>query len=79
MILIPTGMTVIEWTDAMSLLIRQDNTSSMKLEDPERWRDWASNVNGEPDLVGQNTPDPYQFEDWRDWAMRFNQTVELPG
>ncbi len=74
----PRGLTVMDWTDSMALLLR-DNTSAMKLQDPEKWREWASNLIGDPDFVGQNTPDPFQFDDWREWAMRFNSTVELTG
>ena len=74
----PRGMSVIEWTDSMGLVL-----SSMvipeRLDDPEQWREWAANILDTPSLEGQNAPNPYQFESWRDWAMRFNQVVDLPG
>ena len=71
-------MTVIEWTDRMALLY--DSMALVeRLDDAEQWQDWATNLLDTPSLEGQNTPNPYDFEDWVEWASRFNQAVELPG
>jgi hypothetical protein len=78
MIVHPEHMDVIDWTDSVTLLLIQDNLP-LKLEDPENWRQWGENLLGEPDIVGQDIPDPQQFDDWRVWAERVFETIELTG
>ena len=74
----PRGMSVIDWTDNMGFLLDKMVTVE-RLDDPTKWREWATNILDTPNFEGQNAPDPYQFESWVEWAMRFNQVVELPG
>jgi hypothetical protein len=71
-------MTVIEWTDRTALNLDK-LVQVERLDDPEKWQDWANNILKTPNLEGQNTPNPYQFDDWMEWAMRFNQNVDLLG
>lgn len=79
MIIYPTAeMDVIEWTDRMAFLVGE-LTPILKLEDPENWREWAENLIGEPDLLGQEAPDPRNFDNWREWAMRLFQTEDFTG
>ena len=74
----PRGMTVIEWTDRMWIMLDKV-TLVERLDNPDEWQDWAEGLSDSPSLEGQNIPDPYAFDDWREWAMRYNQVVELPG
>ncbi len=74
----PRGMTVIDWTDNMGFVLDK-MVIPERLDDPTKWRGWATNILDTPSFEGQNAPDPYQFDDWMEWAMRFNQVVELPG
>lgn len=74
----PRGMTVVEWADRMSLVL-DSMVIPERLDNPEEWREWATNIIDTPNFEGQNVPNPYQFDDWVEWAMRFNQVVDLPG
>jgi len=74
----PRGMTVTEWTDRMAAPL-STMVIPERLDDPDKWREWATNILDTPNFEGQNAPNPYQFDNWMDWAMRFNQVVDLPG
>jgi hypothetical protein len=52
-------------------------STTEKLEDPDKWQDWAVSLIGDPDDIGQDAPDPYQYDDWREWASLFFLTQEL--
>ena len=77
MILNPYYMDVIEWTDKLALFPDIGNGTTQKLEDPARWQEWAANLIGDPDDIGWDTPNPYDFDDWREWAAAFFLTQEL--
>lgn len=77
MILDPHYMDVTEWTDQMAKFQEIGTGTTQKLEDPDEWRDWALNLIGDPDFVGFDTPNPYDFDDWREWASLFFLTQEL--
>jgi hypothetical protein len=74
----PRGMTVFEWTDAMSINLDSPNGAFVPAlidpENPDEWRTWAAEV---VRALGSNAPDPAYFADWREWAMRFNNTTNL--
>lgn len=72
----PIGLTTLEWTDAMTLQLT-GYSQPPRLDDPERWQEWALVVSQSPRIAALNPPGPYLFTDWRDWATRFNQTVVL--
>ncbi len=74
----PRYMTVTEWADRMNLLV-DPICLPERLDDPEEWQDWATNLMDSCTNEGQNIPDPYAYDNWMDWAERFNQVVELPG
>lgn len=79
MILYPTqDMTVIEWADQMAFFIGSV-TPYERLDDPEKWQDWAAKYIGEPTELGQEMPNPYQFDDWREWAERLFYTIDFEG
>ncbi len=77
MILDPYHMDVIEWTDKMSSFYIVGNSTTMTLMDPENWREWVINLLGNPDPIGQDAPNPYDYDDWRKWAAAFFLSQEL--
>ena len=74
----PDGMQVQEWTDKTTLILEKYGAVS-RLDDPDRWQDWAARAISLVGLQGNNCPNPYQFDDWRSWAERFNQTTQIEG
>lgn len=70
----PIGMTAVEWTDQMALLLR---VSTMRIDREEDWRVWARHVLQSSAISRYNPPQPDQFDDWKEWADRFNQTVPV--
>lgn len=77
MILNPYYMDVFEWTDRIASFVELGNGTTQKLEHASEWQDWALNLVGDPDDIGQDTPNPYDFTDWREWASLFFLTQEL--
>jgi len=76
-VILPTwNMSVTEWTDMMALTLERYGTVS-RLEDPERWKDWANRVIAMPKISVAAPPIPDVFDDWRDWAERFIQTARV--
>ncbi len=69
---------VVEWSDRFALLYGSSEPIE-KLDDPDKWQDWAVNIVGRPGTLGFNAPNPYWFNDWKEWASRLFQTVELTG
>jgi len=76
-ILNPDYMDVIEWTDRMSEFFEIGGGTTSKLNDPDKWQAWAVNLIGNPDEIGRDAPNPFQFNDWRKWAYAFFLTQEL--
>ena len=72
----PRGMTVMQWTDAMTLELT-GRSIPPRLDSPRTWQAWALVVSQSPRIATSNPPNPLEFDDWRDWAQRFNQTVNL--
>ena len=70
------GDDVIAWADRMVLLLETDVDNMPRLDDPEKWQDWARAIFGEPDQSGQDAPDPDAFDTWQEWAERLFQTQE---
>jgi hypothetical protein len=72
----PRFLTVREWTDAMTVDL--DTYGPLpRLDDDEKWRDWAVAVITLPGISVFSPPSPVEFDDWRTWADRFNQAVPL--
>ncbi len=77
---------VIEWADFMtghlgffSDLIQGSDFNYERLEDPDKWQDWAAGVFGGVDPLGQDVPDPFAYDDWREWAERLFATSNFTG
>lgn len=77
MILNPDYMGVVEWADRLAMFHEIGNGTTSKLNDPDKWQAWAMNLIGDPDEIGRDAPNPFQFEDWREWAYAFFLTQEL--
>lgn len=70
----PIGMTAVEWTDRMALLLR---VSTLRIDREEDWKAWARHVIQSPEISRYNPPQPETFDEWTEWAWRFNQTVPV--
>jgi len=79
MILNPYYMGVIEWTNGMNSFYEIGTGTVQSLEKEEDWQEWAMNLVGDPDEIGRDAPNPFDFEDWREWASAFFLTQELIG
>lgn len=71
----PRNMSLRDWADSVILTV-SDVWAFGKLDDENRWQDWAKafvNANG---YSQRNLPNPYQFDDWREWAQRAYPMLE---
>lgn len=75
----PRGMSVYQWTDAMSFQLADTGVTIMKLLRESDWVIWARNLLNNVEFSGLSIPDPDQFSDWREWAVRFNAATDLLG
>lgn len=50
-----------------------------RLDDPSKWQEWAAGVFGGTDPLGQDVPDPTDYDDWKEWAMRMFSTTNFTG
>jgi len=73
------GDDVIAWTDRMVQFIERDVENMGRLDDPEKWRDWAEQLWGEPDVSGQDAPRPEAFDTWQEWAEQLFLTQDYQG
>lgn len=64
----PAHMTLQQFADATILTV-DDAWGFSRLDDPERWQDWASQFVRATPFSRRAVPDPYQFDDWRVWAQ----------
>lgn len=89
MIVDPRGFRddeVIAWADIMtghlgffSDLVQGSDFNYERLDDPSKWQDWAAGVFGGTDPLGQDVPDPFDFDHWKDWAERMFSTTNFTG
>lgn len=83
----PKGFdNVIEWADFMSgqlgfLTDRASGTDDNfeRLDDESKWQEWAGGIFGGVDALGQDSPDPFAYDDWREWAERLFATSNFTG
>jgi hypothetical protein len=47
-----------------------------RLDDEEKWKEWALQFCVISGLSQKNVPDPFDFIDWREWAQRFVGVVD---
>ena len=87
MIIHPRGFgdDFMAWADQMSFLIQEDVPQFLKFDaaidsqDPNAWREWAMCIVGGQDRLGQDSPNPYQFDTWQEWAERLFETQDFSG
>lgn len=73
------GDDVVTWAGFMVPLFEQESNNFPRLDDPEKWQEWAATVFGDVDPIGQDAPDPYDFDTWQEWADRLFSTVDFTG
>jgi hypothetical protein len=73
-ITIPTGLSLRDWADQISLDLDAFGAFG-RLDVEENWQNWAMQFLNNTSLK-ENFPIPYQFTDWREWAERFCQAAE---
>lgn len=61
----PRGMT---WDYYCKLMAELFAPNQLGFVPEEKWRDWASGLNGIGYFVESGVPDPRSFERWQDWA-----------
>lgn len=74
-----------EWADRMSYLIQADVPQFQIVQpmDSDKfdlaWKDWAMCIVGGQDRLGQDSPNPWEFDTWREWAERLFETQNFLG
>lgn len=71
----PVGMTLLDWADSV-ILATPDTWALGRLDDPDRWQDWAMGLVRASSTTQCALPDPFQFDDWREWAQRAYPLLE---
>lgn len=74
----PQGLNLQQWADAV-VLTTATAWPLGRLDDVERWQEWAVGLVRAPDFAKRVLPDPYQFSDWREWATRTVPMLEGAG
>lgn len=62
----PRNMTWNYWCSLMAELFASNQLGTVP---EERWRDWASGMQGIGYFVESGVPDHKQFATWQDWAQ----------
>ena len=63
----PRGHTWDSWCALMAELFAQQQLGTVP---EEKWKDWASGMQGVGYFVNSVVPDPSTFDSWQDWASR---------
>lgn len=89
MIIDPRGFAdteVIQWADRMtgelgffSDELTGSDANYQRLDVAADWQDWAMGVFGGVDALGQDVPDPMDYDNWKEWAMRMFSTSNFMG
>jgi hypothetical protein len=61
----PRGMTWEKWCALMAELFASNQLGTVT---EDKWRDWASGMQGIGYFVNSGVPDPRGFNTWQDWA-----------
>ena len=68
MMVLPTGMELKDWADAVTLFLSTFDSIGALQDD--KWQEWGARLTLALTLSGFTIPDPYGFTDWRAWAQR---------
>lgn len=72
--ILPTGFTAVEWADRV-LALTADNVTG-RLDNPDKWREWAAGFLRNSRSIDLLPPDPEGFSDWREWAERMYPVIQ---
>lgn len=72
----PRGMSWDQWCKLMAELFAQQQLGTVP---EERWKDWASGIQGIGFFVNSGVPDPRLFNDWKDWAAQMVGIMSING
>ena len=72
----PRGMTWDQWCKLMAELFAQQQLGTVP---EERWKDWASGIQGIGFFVNSGVPDPRLFNNWKDWAAQMVGIMSING
>ena len=75
MITQPVIIGLRDWADCVVLDLSNYGALS-RLDDEDKWQEWALQFCVISGLSQKNVPDPFAFTDWRTWAQRFVQMVD---
>lgn len=70
----PRGHT---WDSWCALMAEQFAPNQLGTAPEDRWREWASGMNGIGYFVESGIPDPRGFESWQDWAAQLSGIISL--
>lgn len=62
----PRGLTWDQWCARMAELFAGQQLGTVP---EDRWKEWASGMQGIGYFVQSGVPDPRGFNDWAEWAM----------
>ncbi len=74
-ITLPVGMKLTDWADQITFDL-DNQTSLSKLQNEDKWQDWAVQFVTATGLAGYNVPTPYAFFEWNDWADSFCKALQ---
>lgn len=75
MITQPAIMGLRDWADSI-ILDLSTYGALIRLDDEDKWQEWALQFCVISGLSQKNVPYPYDFADWRSWAQRFVGVVD---
>jgi len=71
----PAIMSLRDWADCVVYDLSTYGVLA-RLDDEDKWQQWALQFCVISGLSQKNVPDPFAFDDWRTWAQRFVQMVD---
>ena len=70
----PRGMT---WDQYCALMAELFAPNQLGTVTEDKWKDWASGLNGIGYFVESGVPDPRGYSNWRDWAMNMTGIMSV--
>jgi hypothetical protein len=72
----PRGHTWDSWCALMAELFAQQQLGTVP---EDKWKDWASGMQGIGYFVNSGVPDPRGYSDWRPWAENVCGIMSING
>lgn len=70
----PREMT---WDQYCALMAELFAPNQLGTVTEDKWKDWASGLNGIGYFVESGVPDPRGYSNWRDWAMNMTGIMSV--